>query len=642
MTNAIINIRIKEAIKVFALGILIVIGTFPNNDWSFSTGIDQPLKWVFNYICSNGFNIGRGIIFPHGPLAFFMYPLADNVLFVTLAVSGLKVFMVFNVYRLLDNKEESRWLLAFFVTYLICIVAPLQYLILGNIILLYCNYYITERYFYKISAFFLTAFVCYVKAYPGIISVVLFASFSGYYFVRYRSAKQAGYDLALFILFLLSFWLLMFGTFSGIIVYFTGMFHLALDNSSSASFYPDNNWWVLSLFLLAAFLIPFMNKTARSTYFGVLTSLSIFAVWKHAMAREDVFHFGGLIIYMTMLVLVFVLFDSKHRYRNLVYAICAVFLLTMNSPNTVAYRPRQDQIVRVSNFFEFITDYSVLKKRSLTASRNNIASKKLPHAIRDSISNATVDVYPWDYSIIAANELNWRPRVVIQSYAAYTPWLEGKNADHFKSSRAPVYLIWDLDKRPECPAGQTFSSVDNRYLLNDEPQALLQMVRNYRSFYADSTFLVLKKRTIPLDVKSSIIAADQVTWGQWTVVPGGTSGLLRARLTFEKNFIQRAKSFFYKDEEFRISLKFGDGQVKQYKIVPDNAAKGIWINPFIFSLYRKDVVKQIMFGCSNPAIMVKRLNVEWEQTDFGNTTDNVLDSFFPADIRDTVDQIKHP
>jgi hypothetical protein len=39
-----------EIVKGLLVGLLVVVGTFPENDWSFFTGIDSPLSWAFNYI----------------------------------------------------------------------------------------------------------------------------------------------------------------------------------------------------------------------------------------------------------------------------------------------------------------------------------------------------------------------------------------------------------------------------------------------------------------------------------------------------------------------------------------------------------------------------------------------------------------
>jgi hypothetical protein len=64
-----------------------------------------------------GFSVGKDIVFPHGPLAFLMYPLAQNILIATLATALLKIFLVFNIYQVLENKGNYRWLIAFMLAY---------------------------------------------------------------------------------------------------------------------------------------------------------------------------------------------------------------------------------------------------------------------------------------------------------------------------------------------------------------------------------------------------------------------------------------------------------------------------------------------------------------------------------------------
>jgi len=615
-------------VQVIIVALIVIIGTFPNNDWSFSVGIDPPLKWVFNYLWASGPATGKDIIFPHGPLAFFMYPLADTVLMVTVVTILLKILLVFCIDNLLDRQAAYRWLLTFSFSYMICVFAAFIYLALATIIVLYLNYFIHKRYVFKITAFLLTAFIAFVKSYPGIISLVIFLSFTGFYFFREMNFRRTILDMLSILCLILVFWLALYGTLSGIVTYYYGIFQLAMNNSGASSFYPDNNWWALSVFLLVIFLLPFIKPTGRSLFFGALLALSLFAVWKHAMAREDVFHYGGLIIYIAIVMMLFMLFEPRHGFRNITAGTLAIFLLVINSENTVAYRPRQDQLVRVNNFVDFVTGFTTLQAESRKASEKKISRKILPAAMRDSIGDSTVDIYPWDYSIIPANGLHWQPRVVIQSYAAYTPWLDKKNADHFNSANSPRFIIWDLDKRPDFPAEKPFLSIDGRYLLNDEPQTLVQMMRNYAFCSSGNGFLLVKKRNTRLKATTVSVASSQVTWGQWDPVPKCDPGLLRVKVRIEKSWLQMVKSFLYKDEEFTITLKFSDGLTDHFKFIPDNAANGIWISPLIGNPSGKKEVAGIKFECSRPGIMKKKLSLEWERTIFSKGTEDAVSDFF--------------
>lgn len=159
MTIKIQRLIETDVVKGFILSIFIVIGTFPVNDWSFSVGIDSPLSWVFNYLFENELNIGKHIIFPHGPLAFFMYPLPENILLSTLVTSLLKALLVFNfIWLFSDSKSQIRWLGSFLFAYFISIIAGFNHLLLANILLLYCNFYLTNKKAFKYLAFFITSF----------------------------------------------------------------------------------------------------------------------------------------------------------------------------------------------------------------------------------------------------------------------------------------------------------------------------------------------------------------------------------------------------------------------------------------------------------------------------------------------------
>lgn len=628
MNSKILRLNFTDELKYLTISFLVIIGTFPENDWSFSIGIDPPLSWVFNHLFENGLNIGRHIIFPHGPLAFFMYPLQENILFSTFVTSILKGLIVFNIFWLFSgSKNQTKWLVSFFLSYLISLFANFNLLILANIILLYCNYYLLNKKAYKILAFLLTAFAFFVKAYVAIISGVLFFSFIGYFLIKKRNIKNFLIDCISLISFIVIFWVLMYGTFEGLPQYVLGMFHLGLDNSSAAAYYPYNNWLVLILFSIALITIFLINRNQKSFFFVVLITLSLFAAWKHGMAREDIYHVRGFLIYLMICLSIFILFNKRKSFTNIVLSIVILFLFSINMGNAVNYYSPKYEIFRGNNFIEFISDFSELKLNAVKKTEENLSVNKLPQKILDTISNSTVDVYPWDYSIIAINNLNWQPRVVIQSYAAYTPWLDQRNVNHFKSESAPEYLIWEYSKISEDVNGGDLNSIDYRYLLNDEPRTILELISSYDHCYSENKFQLFKKRVQPIFTISKSIDTCKLTWGEWVEVPEFDDGLLRAKLKFKKSVLQKMKSFLYKDEQFWIYFKLTNGSIHKYRIVPKNAVDGLWINPYIFNADKMYTVDKIMFKCSNKRILNSKLTVSWEQIEFKNNPERIKEFF---------------
>lgn len=611
--------NILSILGCLLIGVFIVIVTFPDNEWIYSKGIDEPLMWLYNYVFENNLSLGKHIIFPHGPLVFFTYPGQENILLATGVAALLKILLTFLVYLLLaQEKKIILWPATLVVSYGLLIVSGFLQFVLIDILLLYCYFFISGKPVFKILAFLLTAFCLFVKAYVAVISGVFFVSFVAYYFFTSKKIKPVFADGCTLLGFILVFWLMMYKSFNGFFSYLWGLVNLAQDNSSGAAYFPYNNWFLLILFFIALITIFLLNRTPKAIFYFVLAGFSLFAAWKHGMAREDLSHTRSFFVYVMIFLIIFILFVKNKIYINTGISLIACIILFMNLRNAIGYAPWEPDWFRAGYFFEFISDFSTLKENAVIASQQNIEPNKLPEPMRKQIGNASTDVYPWDYSIIAANNLNWQPRVVIQSYAAYTSWLDSMDAAHFNSESAPEYLVWEKDKVTADVNGGDFNSIDSRYLLNDEPRTMLELIRHYDFSADDKKFLVLKKRSEPLSLSVEPAGTLETTWDEWIPVPAADQ-LLRAKLHFKKTIFESLKSFLYKDEQFWICLKLKSGLIHKYRIVPKNAEDGLWITPYLFDSANVPQVDKIMFTCSSRHLLADKLNISWEKIRFGDT-----------------------
>lgn len=604
------------------LGIAIAIFTFPSISLTYSIGIDAPMMWISSFFFDTQWVVAKDVIFPHGPLAFLVYPTSSNIEYTIWAEALLKIILTIQIVRLIDEKNAYKWLLSFFAAYAIVLLSNFIFLVIFSILLCYCNYFNTTQKKDKYIAFVLTGFAFYIKSYVGIISCIISGSFLLYYLVNTKKYRSFFIDATFLLTFILGLWVGMYGTPSGFFRYCFGLFNLAQDNSSAAAYYPTNNWEYLVPFLVFTFAYPFIYKTPKSLFFAAITTLSLFAAWKHGMAREDVYHIRGTFSYALITFLIFYLFNQKQQLSFLIFGGAALSLFYLNMQNAYAYQNRAYVLFDgISNFTEYFQDLEAIKERSRKASEQNIKSNRLPEKVVQAIGNSTVDVYPWDYTIIPANGFNFQPRPILQSYAAYTSWLDLQDAVHFESSKAPEYLIWDLNKITDGFDHGTMSSLDYRHLLNDEPQTMLSLMKRYELWYKDANYLVYKQRAFPLKTASSIIKTNTTTWSEWTTTPPNVAGLLRAKLSFNKSVLQGLKSFFYKDEQFFVYLKFADQSIQKYRIVPKNAVDGLWINPFVIDPrhpYKQKEVVAIAFDASNKKILTNQLEITWEAIDFVN------------------------
>ena len=94
----------------------------------------------------------------------------------------------------------------------------------------------------------------------------------------------------------------------------------------------------------------------------------------------------------------------------------------------------------------------------------------LPTNVVATIGPASVDVMPWETSIVFRNGLNYDQRPVPQSYSVYTPWLDQLNADFLKSTNAPDFMFY---------ACAQMATIDGRPAVWDESITKMALLENY-------------------------------------------------------------------------------------------------------------------------------------------------------------------
>jgi hypothetical protein len=621
----------SKFITLLLMALFVAILSFPEIDFNYDVGIDPPLKWLYNHLFSERLTIGREIIFPHGPLAFFMYPLADNFVLSTLITIFLQTVFVFQLFSLFGNEKWQYWILTAVFSWFIFSLSNFNQLILSNISVAFLLFLNNKKQAPKYFGLVLVAFAFYVKAYVAIVAGTLMASLLAINFFWNKNYKQTFIDAGTLLGSMLLLWMLIYKQPGGFLNYCIGMIHLAGDNSAAAAYYPHNNWWLIVPFLVIIYSISFMQKNREGKIFGLLFSLSFFAAWKYGMAREDYYHARTYFFFIAISLLLFLIYNPKKRIINILIISGSMVLFAANMKNVENPQSLAINYSGIGNFTRFISSFQRIKETSEKQNTLNISQNCLPATIRNQIGNASVDIYPWDYTIIAANQLNWSPRPVIQSYAAYTSWLDQKNAVHFNGSNAPEYFIFALNNNTPDLNGGKLASIDNRYLLNDEPQTMIELIRNYSRVYYNENFLVYRKRIQPLETNSLLTKTQPAGWDEWISVPNNTNQLTRLKLYIDRSFFGKVKSFFYKDELYYMYLKTASGCILKYRIVPQNAEDGIWISPFYTSAGNyspPETIIEVLITCSDKKMVTRLFHYKWAHYNINTKTTS---NFFGKD-----------
>ncbi len=474
--------------------------------------------------------------------------------------------------------------------------------------------------FYLIFASMFIGLAFTIKASIGIIGLSIL--FSYWVFIYFETKKNTVFTLTLLLIscisLILSFlliWFFLYQNLSGIGDYLIATLELSKGNSSAMSVNPSNNWWLFALFLCSYFLTPFILKEKNIFFLYFLMIIPMIIFFKYSFSRADSGHIVYFLIFLGQFLFLMLIMSKDIKKSHIMLSIMSFFLL-------IAFIPAPNLQIAKQFFIPIVHNLS--NKPLLTSkgsyrhlakeSEINFKKIKLEKNVLDIIEQNTIDIYPWEASYIAANTLNWKPRPVFQSYITYTPYLDRKNAHFYHSKKSPDFILW-VKKRWYW--GGELDGIDGRYLLNDEPLTLYQILKHYKAIYENKNILLLKKSEYDLLEDIALTPERPYQWGVWIKIPENTllNTIHRAKVNIERTFFQKIKKLLYKEFEVYITYQFENGEEKKYRIVLDNAKNGLWINPFQNKLLDYDgnqKVVAIKFTHSSDDYFKNIIMIKWE------------------------------
>jgi hypothetical protein len=262
-------------------------------------------------------------------------------------------------------------------------------------------------------------------------------------------------------------------------------------------------------------------------------------------------------------------------------ALSASFLVGSGMP--VPLLGAGTTIQRYQSAWSVLTDPA---QRSATLSASRAAARgayDLPPALLAHLGTGTVDILPFDIELAYGYGLDWDPRPVLQSYSAYTPYLDGSDAAHFASPNGPDHVLLADE------------AIDGLYPVFQEPATFRALLQHYRATeWGTGAFLVLSRagQGAANGSGSGVLEAG-------TGTPDGTAcGLLGATLpvperpgqyTFASLLIPYSLSgevqdVLYKPADLDIQFVVGSGATvvtSPYRLIPATAADGVFVSGFI-------------------------------------------------------------
>ncbi|MCX4140333.1 hypothetical protein M0D68_19205 [Paraburkholderia sp. SEWSISQ10-3 4] len=184
--------------------------------------------------------------------------------------------------------------------------------------------------------------------------------------------------------------------------------------------------------------------------------------------------------------------------------------------------------------------------------------------------SGTADVYPWNLSILFANQIPWNGRPILQSYSAYRPRLDQANADHLTSAQAPENVFFQV------------KTIDDRLPTLDDALSWLVLLRYY-TIVSDEHGYLRMARTLPPRPYASTPLADIDTSVEEPISIPATDGIVIARIHMRPTILGRLVLGAFKLPQVFIEITLNDGRSFKYRYIPAMGETGFLLSPLVKS-----------------------------------------------------------
>ena len=578
--------HVEPYIRIGFIGFILVFLVSPIVYREPGLGLDQSWQMAINMAVEKGFVFGKDFIFTYGPLGYlctraplginkFTYLLFDIYLLINFG-------MVLN-YVLSKFRAFTSYLLIFLVVSILNVYDPDNAVIFLSWIFLFSIFHFIyhQKKLMLINALLLSLMILFIKLNLGLIITFLLYLF--FLFIWYCN-KVTRKELLIYVLaHIISVAILCLVLNVNPLLYFKGSFEM-IRGYLDAMYFPlsitdtEHPRNLVLIGLMAGF--PFIwfvikwKSIELDKYFGFLVLLVLillYVIYKQSITRS-----AGIILFQfTPLFLgLLIVFKEPLYLKKLIPAlifsllICYLALRPVSIVSLEKYNNKFENVLSyVRNMVDpdYIMNYEHLKEKRI-----------MPQSLLDEIGTASVDIIPWEISYIKVNELNYNPRPVIQSYTAYTSYLDKMNHQKYRSPTAPEFVLFSE------------GSIDGRFTLFDETHTKLALLTNYEVVDNSWKYLLLKKLQLPIAYQVNKVEEGNHQLNNFLEIED-TDQLQLFQADIQYSLLGNIRKLLYQAPELLITFKFEKGRPATWRAVKPLLQAGVFINKYVDNHYSHEL-----------------------------------------------------
>lgn len=583
--------------------------TFPGSFGPIQPGLDASWMYGLNYLAQSNHRFGRDVAFTYGPLGYLLVPLNIGPNLVHATVLRIVMHILFGLLMTYYLWRGVVQFLLFTAVYLIAYSNSwyYDYQLLLTYILLICVSLETNkfRFITAIAGGTLAGILLAIKFNLGLSSLVTGMVFTATILLKegrreWRVVSFLWLAYLLAVIFLLRMY---FGSFDNFASWLKASLAIADGYSIAMSLMGARKALFLGLYVLLVYtilLVALWISRLQLRYAATTIAAILFFVFKHGFTRHDP---GHIYIFFDFCIAVFgvILLNARRGKELALSLVGALAVLGAVLPfewkhGHLIYTPIVYTVsgergwTNIRPLFTFDETRRDLDRQSAI----NLESRRLPNEWLNTVSevNGTVDVLPSEISYCPANNLSWNPNPVLQTYSAYTSFLDQWSADHYVRAGSPDFILVE------------FTDIDGRNPLLSTPATWRAIMQNYEVIHSDKTVSLLKRKSQFSVLATEALRQENVEAGQWVEVPN-SDDLLFAEISMRLPLFGKVVKTLYQIPPVYLDLLYDDGQIMTYRIIPDTAKNGLLINYVPTSL--KDL-EALLTGSSDKKVVKFRVH----------------------------------
>lgn len=549
--------------------------------------LDPSWETVVEYAVSHHFQFGRDIVFNYGPLGFLFLDTSQGHLLVARAVFALLLSALVAVSAIGLARRMLGWGRYAFLGWFV--VFPLSYNLdlLAFIVLMYGAVSLlgddrkqrwqTPIFLLLFVSFALIKFTFFAAAVGSLgmimgIRVLQGRTREG---VLLPAAACAGFVVG---------WRALGQAITNLPQWIRGCAEISSGYNSAMSIAPQVKVLTAAVAALILFFVTLaliLGKVPLNLHrAGILVTMTfyVFLAWKQGFVRADA---GHVFIFTGFLPLAFGLYCLRDVIGPLVprpqMKLTALYAGTMVLCLAAGHFQQQNSVTqqfsrwprRMNSNLKMIDAIVLGRAGSLYAARRDPAINREPVLARAKaeIGNEPVDVMGNLQWAALANELNYRPRPIIQGDTAYTPYLQDLDEAHFRSPGRPPFVLL-------CQ-----QAIDGLFPTLDDSAALNYVLNNYAPIARDGDFLVLRQ-TMGEDLSFRLVHEQTLQYGEKLDLSQWAREPLFMSISAQPSLLGRVMAFVFQPLPPIILVSSGTSQ-ERYHFVPVMSERPFLLSPVL-------------------------------------------------------------